>query len=79
LVTLPSGRLKRPGKYVPGASKKNPAKYVEETWHRLDRQRIPADMLFADVAAPYLEYLQNPFTRKSASEGLERFMVHVGL
>jgi hypothetical protein len=68
VVTLPGGRLETLGKCTPGASKKNQPEDVEERWHRLDRQRTPADMLFADVAVLYLNDLQNPSTRKSASE-----------
>jgi hypothetical protein len=79
VVTLLGGRLKTLGKYTPGTSKKNRPKDVEERCHRLDRHRTPADMLFAGVAVLYLNYLQNPSTRKSASEHLERFMAHVGL
>jgi integrase len=78
VIKLPGGRLKTLGKDEHGATRKHPPKEIEEAWHALDRQASPRDMLFADVAANYLDYLTNPRTKRTAREHLDRFMLFIG-
>ena len=78
VIRLPGGRMKTLGRDEHGATRKHPPREIEEAWHALDRKRTPVDMLMADVAALYLEYLTNPGTRKSAREHLNYFLAHVG-
>ena len=78
VVKLPGGKIKTLGKDEHGDTRKHPPKEIAEAWHAIDWQGRPQDMLFADVAEKYLDYLTNPQTKQSAEEHLDRFMAFTG-
>lgn len=80
VVKQPGGRLKTLGKDPHGAKRKHPPKKIVDAWHTLERQTNPKpeNMLFAEVAGKYIEYLTNPKTKQTAREHLDWFKAFVG-